>query len=395
MSANVDHVSPFDSLSLGELRRRRSSKWRDRPPNGLPAWVAESDFPLAPHVKQALVDAVELGDTGYSAVAAGELADAFAGFARRHWNWHVEPDCITPIPDVIAGVERVLRKVTRPGDRVALFLPAYQPFFETLRECGLRVHPLRFTAGDGSWEIDYAMLTAAFASGVRVLLLTNPHNPTGKVFTVAELRRIAQIASRHNVFVISDEVHGPLVLTGRHTPWLSLDEPSAANSVAVTGAAKAFNLAGLKCSVMITSGSARGIVDQLPGEFRAMTGHLGVLASTAAYSSEDAWLAGQIEHLRRNRDAIAEWLVTQPQVRWIPPQATYLALLDLRDTRLANSPAEALQRQCGLAVIDGTEFDPEMGHGWIRVNFGTTTSILSMILQGLDEGICSGPRQAV
>jgi cystathionine beta-lyase len=378
----ADRVSDFDSLSIQDLRRRKSSKWRDVPPDVLPAWVAELDVRLAPPVHDALLEAVTLGDTGYVPERSPELAEAFAGFACRRFGWTVLPENVCMVPDVTAGIDRIVRLTSQPGDRVAMFLPAYPPFYETLEDSRKQIVYLHLKENDSGWQIDYDQVVHAFTHGVKVLLLNNPHNPTGKVFSRAELEKLLDLACRYDIFVISDEVHAPLTFPGSgHIPWLTVGPETASRSVVLTAATKAFNLAGLKCGLMVAEGDARSLASQLPQEFKVMAGHFGALASTAAFRHGDAWLDALLGHLNRNR-AMLERRITslRPRVRWRPPQATYLAWLDLRQAGLGSDPAGRIREQAKLALSPGHDFDPVNGRGWVRLNFGTTQSILSEIL---------------
>jgi cystathionine beta-lyase len=378
----VDRVSNFDSLSIQDLHRRKSSKWRDVPPGVLPAWVAEMDVRLAPPVLEVLLQAVMLGDTGYVPERSMELAEAFAGFAGRRFGWAVLPENVVMVPDVTAGIDRVVRLTSQPGDQVAMFLPAYPPFYETLEDSKKSMVYLHLEEGETGWQVDYDQVAHAFARGVKVLLLNNPHNPTGKVFSRAELERLLDLACQHDIFVISDEVHAPLTLPGSsHTPWLAVAPEAASRSVVLTAATKAFNLAGLKCGLMVAEGDTRGLAGRLPHEFKVMAGHLGALASTAAFRHGDAWLDALLEHLSRNRAMLERWVASlRPRIRWQPPQATYLAWLDLRKAGLGSDPARRILDQAGLALCPGHDFDPAGGPGWVRLNFGTTHSILNDIL---------------
>jgi cysteine-S-conjugate beta-lyase len=378
----ADRISDFDSLSIQDLRRRKSSKWRDVAPGVLPAWVAELDVRLAPPVHEALLEAVTLGDTGYVPERSPELAEAFAGFACRRFGWTVLPENVCMVPDVTAGIDRIVRLTSQPGDQVAMFLPAYPPFYETLQDGKKRIVYLYLEENDSGWQVDYDQVVHSFTHGVKVLLLNNPHNPTGKVFSRAELERLLELACRHDIFVISDEIHAPLTLPGsNHTPWLTVGPEAASRSVVLTAATKAFNLAGLKCGLMVAEGDARNLIGQLPNEFKVSAGHFGALASTAAFRHGDAWLDALLDHLSRNRAILGRWIASlHPRIRWQPPQATYLAWLDLSQAGLGPDPARRILQQAKLALSPGQDFDPINGHGRLRLNFGTTQSILNDIL---------------
>ena len=298
MEIASETVDLFNSLSLAELRRRRSEKWVEYPEDVLPSFVAEMDFPLAEPIKQALIEVVERGDTGYASPRG--LAEAFAGFAQARFNWPVDPARVFLVPDVLIGAAEAIRLTTEPGSAVAINTPAYPPFFPTIPEYGRQVVEAPLARHEGGWALDFDALELAFRSGARAYLLCNPHNPTGRVFSRADLERIAELAARYDVAVISDENHAPLTLAGAvHTPYVSLGEFTA---VTVISAAKAWNLAGLKCAVIVAgSDEMRARLARLPGEIQARAGHLGVVAAIAAYRDGGAWLDGLLAHLDRNR----------------------------------------------------------------------------------------------
>src|SRR5580658_9663867 len=202
----------FEDLDLDRLRRRRSEKWRLHPPDVLPAFIAEMDYDLADPVLAALRSAVELSDCGYA--NASGLSEAFARFAAARHGWAVDPGRVHLVPDVMAGVDAIFRLVTEPGDSVVINPPVYPPFFAHLTGARLRVAEVPMIRKDGRWELDFAGLEAAFAAGARGYLLASPHNPTGRVFSTEDLGRIASLAHRYGVIVLSDEIHAPLTLPG-------------------------------------------------------------------------------------------------------------------------------------------------------------------------------------
>ena len=171
----------FDTVRLADLRRRRSEKWRMYPDDVLPAFVAETDFPLAEPIRDALLDAVRIGDTGYA--SAGGLAEAFVVFAKEWFDWSPDPRRVVLVPDVLVGVAEMLRVLTEPGDRVVINTPAYPPFWPVVREYGREIVEVPLLRGREGWDLDLGGLEEAFARGAKAYLLCNPHNPTGRVFT--------------------------------------------------------------------------------------------------------------------------------------------------------------------------------------------------------------------
>jgi cystathionine beta-lyase len=371
----------FDEVRLEELRARRSAKWRRYPPDVLPAWVAEMDFPLAPPVQATLAAAVERGDTGYA--FAGELAEAFAGFAAARFGWTVDPARTFLFADVMSGVAELVRTLTAPGDGVVVNPPVYTPFFTTLRELGRAVVEVPLTAGR---RLDLDRIDAAFAGGARALLLCNPHNPTGTVVAREELAALAELADRHGAIVVSDEVHAPLTLPGAtHTPYL---EVGAQNGIALVSASKAFNLAGLKCALGV-AGSARmaAALARVPAHVSYHAGHLGVLASIAAFREGGPWLDALVAHLDRQRERLAELVRSElPGVALVRPQAGYLAWLDCRGLRLGDDPAAVFLERGRVALSPGPPFG-EQGRGFARLNFGTSGELLAEAVRRIRAAI--------
>ena len=254
------------------------------PDDVLPAFVAETDFALAEPIRDALLDAVRIGDTGYA--SAGGLAEAFVVFAKEWFDWSPDPRRVVLVPDVLVGVAEMLRVLTEPGDRVVINTPAYPPFWPVVREYGREIVEVPLLRGPEGWELDLGGLEEAFARGAKAYLLCNPHNPTGRVFTREQLQTIAELANRYDVAIVADEIHAPLTLPGAsHTPFVSLDEVATQHAVTVTSASKAWNLPGLKCAVAVAgSESVRSRFTALPHDLHARAGNLGVIASIAAFT---------------------------------------------------------------------------------------------------------------
>ncbi|HEU0193404.1 MAG TPA: aminotransferase class I/II-fold pyridoxal phosphate-dependent enzyme [Gaiellales bacterium] len=364
----------LDDLDVAELRRRQSEKWGRHGGDVLGLGIAEMDFPLAEPVRQVLVEAVERGDCGY--VDSGNLAlqQAFAGFAADEWGWTVDPDGVLPATDVMLGIERVLMRVTEPGEPVVITPPVYPPYFVTINGIGRRVAEVPLVEG----RLDLAGIGAAFAAGGRAMLLCNPHNPTGRVVPADELRELAAIAARHGATVIADEIHAPLVLgDATHQPFLALGGEAAEVGVTVTSTSKGWNLAALKCAVIVTAdGPQREVVATLGPNAHDRVGYLGWLASVAAWNDGREWLAELRSILRRNRDLLAQLLAEQlPQARYTPGDAGYLAWIDFREMGLGDDPAAELLERTGVALTHGPPFG-RPGRGHARLNFATSEAIL-------------------
>lgn len=312
------------ALPLAELRERSSEKWREYPADVLPLFVAETDFPLAPAISTALQRAVEIGDTGYIA-SRTPLAESFASFASRRYGWEPDHARMRSTADVSMGIVEILRRVTQPGERIVVTPPVYPPFYDLVAEAGAEVErvPLRDT-GTG-WELDLDGIRTAFDDGATAILLCNPHNPTGTVHDRDSLAALAELADEFGVAVVSDEIHAPLAQPGTgFTPFLAVNDAAQRVGYAVVSASKAFNLAGLKCALMVTADDeTSAVVRGLPVEVEWRTGQFGLLAAVAAFSEEsDAWLDGLLRTLDENRVLLEDLLAARlPGARYRLPDA--------------------------------------------------------------------------
>jgi cystathionine beta-lyase len=380
---------------LEELGRRRSAKWAGVEPGVLSSTIAETDFPIPGLVAEALHATIRADDLGYVPSRPAGLGEAFAGFARRRWSWNVDPDHVRVLPDVMDGLLELCRLLAGPGGLVAFADPAYPPFHRVLPQAGVAVRPLPLAGApdpgadpldpgeaDGAsvadpWALDLGALDAALADGLRVLVLANPHNPTGRALPRDELAAIADRCAAAGAWVLADEIHGPLALPGAtHVPWLTVSDAARQCGVVLTSASKAFNLAGLKAALMVTApGAAREAVAALPDRANR-AGLLGVVAAQAAFEHGDAYLDALLALLDRNRTLLGERLAAElPAARWTPPDATYLAWLDLRGLDLGDHPAAVLHRRGRVALSPGRHYGAP-GAGWARLNFGTSPELV-------------------
>lgn len=370
----------FEDLDLGRLRQRRSEKWARHPPDVLPAFVAEMDYDLAEPVLAALRAAVDLSDCGYASLDG--LGETFAGFAAARHGWAVDPGRVHLVPDVMAGVDAVLALATEPGDGVVINTPVYPPFFAHITVGRRRVVPVPLLRTERSWELDFAGLEAAFAAGARAYLLCSPHNPTGRVFSAADLRRVAALAERYGVLVLSDEIHASLTLPGaRHTPFVSLGGAAAEHGVTLASASKAFNIAGLKGAVVVAGSAAtERLLARLPESCHYGAGLFGVLASLAAWEAGGDWLdalIGQLDHVRAEFGRLLAQRL--PGAGYVPPEASYLAWVDCAGLGLGPEPARMFLDRGRLALGRGLDFGAP-GDGFVRVTIGTSSALLAEIV---------------
>lgn len=368
---------------LSVLRTRTSAKWTVYEPHVLPLWVAEMDYPLAPVIAQGIVERVLANDTGYASSPL-PVGIAFSGFAARRWGWAVEPGSVRMTTDVSVAIVETLRVLIAPGDGVVVTPPVYPPFYDLVPEAGGTVVEVPLVAG----RLDLDGLERAFAAGAKGFLLCNPHNPLGLVHTADELRAVADLAQRHGVVVVSDEIHGPLVHPGvTFTPYLSVSESARDHGVAVTSASKAWNLAGVKCALMVTAGDRMNrALDTLPDEVQFRTSILGVHSSAIAFEHGEDWLDGTLEAITES-SALLQTLLAQhlPLVGYSPPSASYLAWLDFRGTDLGDDWGDdpsVRALAAGVALNPGPTFGVQ-GAGFARLNLACGPEVLTEAVERL------------
>jgi cystathionine beta-lyase len=376
-------------------------KWSRYPPDVLPAWVAEMDFPLAPAVLDAARQVLEAQDLGYP--ESDGLAEAFSGWTSRHHGWQPDPALACPVADVMAGLEASIRGLTKPGDGVVLLTPAYPPFFLLLQQLGRIALPWPLLDTAQGWTLDLQRLDELLHQGGpgsrlgTAVLLCHPHNPTGRVFTAEELRAVAEIVEARGAHVVSDEVHAPLLATSAtFTPYAASGASAASHAVTVSSISKGWNVPGLKCALLQAQPGTAHVAAEVPRYERLRPSVPGVAASIAAWTDDGGWLDQLRAHLDRTRDELATWVARTPGIRAHPGQAGYLAWLDLREAGLGDDPATALLDQGRLAVTPGRDFamPAEQGHRRIRLNHGTSLPLLREALRRIDRTIEAASDQA-
>ncbi|MEU0275191.1 aminotransferase class I/II-fold pyridoxal phosphate-dependent enzyme [Streptomyces sp. NPDC006307] len=383
----ADTPNPLTRLTLDQLRRRTSAKWRAYPEDVLPLWVAEMDVPLAEPVARALHDAVALGDTGYASGTG--YAEALAEFAERRWGWDgVAVERTAMVANVMQGAVELLKLITGPGDTVVVNSPVYPPFYAFTEHMGRRV--VEAPLGE-DLRIDLAALEEAFRDAVAggrraAYLLCSPHNPTGTLHTADELAQVSALADRHGVRVVVDEIHAPVVAPGAaFVPYLSV--PGTENAMVLTSASKAWNLAGLKAALALFGPAAAADLARLPDEVSHGPSHLGVLSHTAALRSADDWLDALNTGLAANRRLLAGLLAEHlPAVTYRPAEATYLAWLDCRALPLGDDPAAAFLDRGRVALNSGLPFGTG-GAGHVRLNLATSPDLLTEAVKRMAKAV--------
>ncbi|WP_229116122.1 MalY/PatB family protein [Parenemella sanctibonifatiensis] len=367
-------MTVFD-VTLEELRDRTSMKWRAYPPDVLPLFVAESDARPAPAVVEAVNRAMALGDTGYPIGQRYEAA--MASFAHDRWGWDFDPATqAVPVPDVMQGIVAVLDHLGQPGAPVVINPPVYPQFYKYLEWAGRPIIEVPLTA---EGRLDFDGLGRAFSGegGAKpdAFLLCNPHNPHGTLATREELTALVALAQQHGVRLVSDEIHGPLVLPGHQlVPLLSIE--GITNAVTVTSASKSWNLAGLKGALAIGSPDVAERLFTLPDEVTHSISHIGVIAHEAALDHGREWLDEMLAEVVANQKLLVSLLAEQvPAVAYAPGPSTYLAWVDCSALGLPD-PGEHFLTHGKVAFNNGGPFGPG-GEQFVRINLATSPEIIT------------------
>ena len=374
--------SQMKALALKDLRKHRSEKWRIFPGDVLPLPVAEMDFPVAAPIRKLLVEMVENSDLGYLGPIP-ELGQAFSAFAKRRWGWNADAGQVRIAADVGVGVVEVLRVLTSPGDKILINSPVYPNFWSWSAEVHLKEIDIPFlesesTVNGSHWIIDWDGIERAYASGIKAHLISNPHNPLGRVFTHDELARLAELAARYQVYILSDEIHAPLTFAeSTFTPFLQVSDQARKFGITITSASKGWNIAGLKCAIILTENAP--LFEKLNAiaaatHYRASL--FGGFASAVAFSEGEPWLNAVLLELDKNRTLVADLIAElTPSIRYRIPNSSYLAWLDLTALALGEDPAARLIEKARVAFVPGLRFGKEYSQ-FVRLNFATSPEIL-------------------
>jgi cystathionine beta-lyase len=376
----------FDAITIEDLRESGTTKWV-RPDQAIGAFTAEMDFGVADEIKQALHEEVDKGLFAYLPPRyREEMQQAVAGFLERHADWKVDPARIHEMPDVVASYAAAIEHFSKPGSKIIVPTPAYMPFLFVPESLGREVIevPMLVDEDTYSFRDDLAAIETAFDEGGDLLVLCNPHNPTGRVFTRDELKAIEELVDRKGGRVFSDEIWMPLVYKrNRHISYASIGDVAAGHTVTATAASKGFNLPGLKCAQLITSNDEDEQKWQEVG-FMSMHGaaNLGLVGTTAAFNNAEGWLDSAIEYLDENRKELIETVKTSmPKARVTDPEGTYVAWLDLRDYDFGDESAqEYLLREAGVMGTAGTACG-KVGEGHLRFIFAMPRPIMRQALE--------------
>jgi cystathionine beta-lyase len=382
LSRATDFDIPF-------LRARRTNKWHKFADDVLPAWVADMDFGVAPAITEALERLARNQEYGYAA-REGELAAAFARRMQARFGWTVDPADAHPVGDLVQASFSSVMAFSDPGDAVVLQLPSYPPFMAAINDTGRRLLANHMRDDGVRWMLDLAAYDAAPDPRARVLIFCHPQNPTGRAFSRAELERVGEVAIRHDLVVVSDEIHADIVYPGNtHIPLASLSPEIAARTITITSATKSFNIPALRCAVMHFGARAlkHRFFERIPARLLGSPGVTGVDATIAAWDHGQPWLDEIMQQLRANRDWLAQTVGTElPGVTMRLPEATYLAWLDCSALALPCPAGRFFLDRARVGLNFGETFGAPYAN-FARLNFATPAPILREIVSRMAEAV--------
>ena len=382
----------FDKI----INRRGSNcvKWDEvEDPDVIPMWVADMDFETASCIQQALMERMKHGCFGYTHVPESYYDATINWFQRRH-GWSIERSSVIYTSGVVPAISAIIKATTSPRDKVLVQTPVYNCFFSSIRnnDCMLAESPLRIV--NGRYEVDWDSFEQQCADpAVKVFLLCNPHNPTGRVWTKEELEKMGSICLQHGVFVISDEIHCEFTMPGHtYIPFASLSEDFAMNSAVCLSPSKAFNIAGLQiANIIVKDADIRKRVDKAININEVCdVNPFGVIALQAAYTPEgEAWLDELCQYIDGNYQLAKQMLEEAlPHCPVTTLEGTYLLWLNIASTgKTSQQVADHLMQHSKVYVNPGTMYGETAGEGYIRINLATRRSLVEEGIRRIISGI--------
>ena len=374
-----DFDTPIDRHGTGSVKWNKYGS-RDI----IPMWVADMDFACAPAIVDALHRRIDHGIFGYSEPPAG-LVDATVAHLQSEYGWKIEPDWIVWLPGLVVGLNVVCRAFGREGADVLTAVPIYPPFLSAPMNGARNAVRVQMIESNGVWRWDMAALERAITPSSRLLLLCNPHNPVGRVFSRDELQAIADVCVRHNLVLCSDEIHSGLILDAdkRHIPVATLGDEIAQRTVTLMSASKTFNLPALGCAYAIAANpELRNKLRKAMAGIVHHVGLMGYIATQAAYRDGKPWQLALLDYLRGNRDRVERSVEAIPGLRIWHAEATYLSWIDARALN-ANDPVK-LFTDAGVGLYDGALFGAP---GFLRLNFACPRSLLEQALERISRAL--------
>ena len=356
----------------------------------IPMWVADMDFRTPGFIISALRKRLDHEILGYSFRPDEYYASISSWLLKRH-NWEVPHEWICFCPGIVPALNICTLSFTRPGDSIIVQPPVYFPFFSAVENHGRNLIYNQLTEVDGRWEMDFKSLIKSITPSTRMIIISNPHNPVGRVWSAHELMQLAEICLENNIILLSDEIHSDLILPGfYHTPAARLSEKIAEITVTCIAPSKTFNLAGLSTSSVIISNPV------LRKYFNSKTEHLhigngnifGTVASIAAYSEGSEWISDLMDYITGNIDYVIDYCRELiPEIIPVRPEATYMIWLDCRKLGMQGKELqEFFVRKARVGMVEGSVFG-RGGEGFMRMNIGTTNQNVRKAMEQIEKAV--------
>jgi len=358
----------------------------------IPMWVADMDFNTPDFIVESLQKSLDHKIYGYSFRPVEYFLSMIDWIKWRH-NWTVERDWIAFSPGIVPALNFCTLAFTQAGDSIIVQPPVYFPFFSAVESHGRKLIYNRLTESEGIWSMDYNSLIAGIDSKTRMIIISNPHNPVGRVWTPEELNNLADICLKNNILIISDEIHCDLVLPGYiHTPIATLSEKIAANTITLIAPSKTFNLAGLSTSsAIIPDQQLRKSFNRIVENLHVGNGNIfGTSASIAAYTHGQKWLDALLDYIDHNIEFVKDYCGKMiPEIIPVPPEATYMIWLDCRKLGMTGKELRNFfVTKAGVGMNEGSSFGPG-GEGFMRMNLGTTHATVMKAMEQIEKAVAS------
>jgi cysteine-S-conjugate beta-lyase len=360
--------------------------------NVIPMWVADMDFNTPDFVVESLEQRLKHKIFGYS-FRPDEYYVSIINWLKSRHNWNVEKDWISFCPGIVPALNFCTLAYTQPGDSIIVQPPVYFPFFSAAESHGRKLIYNRLIESEGKFVMDYNSLVAGIDAKTRMIFISNPHNPVGRVWTPEELNNLADICLNNNILIISDEIHCDLALPGfTHTPIASLSEKIAAKTVTLIAPSKTFNLAGLSTSsVIIPDPSLRKSFNRIVENLHIVNGNIfGTIASISAYTNGHKWLDALLDYIDHNVEFVMDYCRKMiPEIIPVQPEATYMIWLDCRKFGMTGKEIQTFfVSKAGVGMNEGSTFGPG-GDGFMRMNLGATHNTVMKALEQIEKAVAS------
>jgi cysteine-S-conjugate beta-lyase len=358
----------------------------------IPMWVADMDFNTPDFIVESLQKRLDHPIFGYS-FRSSEYFESMIRWIKSRHNWSVEKEWISFCPGIVPALNFCTLAFTQTGDNIIVQPPVYFPFFSAAESHGRNLIYNRLTESDGKWEMDFDSLIREIDSKTKMIIISNPHNPVGRVWTPEELNHLAGICMKHNILILSDEIHCDLVLPGfTFTPMASLSKEISENTVTLIAPSKTFNIAGLSTSsAIIQNPVLRKSFNRIVENLHIGNGNIfGNVASTSAYSHGHEWLDALLDYIDNNVEFVKDYCSKMiPEIIPVQPEATYMIWLDCRKLEMSGKDLQNFfVTKAGVGMNEGSTFGPG-GEGFMRMNLGAPHQTVMRAMEQIERAVAS------